>query len=239
MQHFGYARGSVPLGYARGGAPPAKEDVPQTEREHYTDARKQKTSYKIFYFQFSFKKICVYLLQTFTFKAMRNFKFIFYSLIIGILSMAGNVKAENNLLVAFPATATISQSHRTVPTQKHQVHKQKTKKGFFQKVSQKLKTFAKEVKNAASLFFADGQVNIFALLGFIAALLGFLLLIILGFPFFMGTLGLVFGIIGISQINRGNGTGRGFAITAIILGGLIILLAWIVILLIGLVLFAL
>ncbi len=152
--------------------------------------------------------------------------------------LVGNTNAHN-FLVAFPANAaTHSKKIKPTTTKFEQIRKQSQTTNFFQKITFKLKIFIKNVKNYVQYLKANGGVNVFALIGFIAAILGFLLLLVTGFPFLMGTLGLIFGIIGLSQINKGNGTGRGFAITAIILGGLIILLAWIVILIIGIALLA-
>ncbi len=54
------------------------------------------------------------------------------------------------------------------------------------------------------------SINIFALLGFIAAILGLVLIFFTGFPYFLGSVGLAFGIVGWVQIRRGKGGGKFF-----------------------------
>jgi len=79
------------------------------------------------------------------------------------------------------------------------------------------------------------NLSTMALVGFIVSTLGLLLLLITGFPFFLGTIGTVFSAIGLSETSKGK-TGKGFAIAGLVIGILTILLAWIVILTVGFIL---
>ncbi len=83
---------------------------------------------------------------------------------------------------------------------------------------------AKEVK-------PEGQLSGLVLAGFLCSVFGLLLLLIFGFPFFLGTLGVIFSAIGLGQTSRGR-TGKGFAIAGLIII-LDILLFWLLVIIIA------
>lgn len=90
--------------------------------------------------------------------------------------------------------------------------------------------FKKELKkiNKASSKSEGGNIDGFALAGFICGILGFIFLFTLFFPFGMGLLAVIFSAIGLSTTSDGK-AGKGFAIAGLILGILTILLFWLVV----------
>lgn len=69
--------------------------------------------------------------------------------------------------------------------------------------------------------------NIFAILGFSFSILGFLLILLTGLPFFMGTLGVIFSSIGLSKSDEMGG--KGFGIAGLIVGIIDIIIFWIIV----------
>jgi len=72
----------------------------------------------------------------------------------------------------------------------------------------------------------------FAIAGFVCSLVGLILVLLTGWPFLLGTAGVVFSAIGLGQTARGV-RGKGFAIAGLIIGILDILIFWILVAIIG------
>lgn len=81
------------------------------------------------------------------------------------------------------------------------------------------------------LNYSEKQIEPFSLIGFIAGLLGLILLFTVGFPFLLGSAAVVLSIIGLSQFNKEpeKWKGKGFAIAGLILGLLTILIIWFIV----------
>ena len=77
----------------------------------------------------------------------------------------------------------------------------------------------------------EGELSTFALVGFIASLVGLILFVLFAWPFLLGTLGVIFSSIGLSETKKGK-TGKGFAIAGLVIGILDILLFWAVLILV-------
>ena len=73
------------------------------------------------------------------------------------------------------------------------------------------------------------KINIFALIGFVVACVS-LLINLWGI---VGIAALILSIIGVSQINQGQGSGKGFAIAGSIIGGISVIYGFIVLLIIS------
>jgi hypothetical protein len=63
--------------------------------------------------------------------------------------------------------------------------------------------------NLKSLKTEDGGSSGLALAGFICSIVGLLLFLITGWPFLLGSLGIIFGAIGLGQTADGKKKGRG------------------------------
>jgi len=59
------------------------------------------------------------------------------------------------------------------------------------------------------------------------SLVGAILLLVIGFPFFTSIAAVILGIVGLKQIKEGNGTGDAFAIVGIIVGAVVVLIVWV------------
>jgi len=85
----------------------------------------------------------------------------------------------------------------------------------------------KEPKSTLSNGEEQLKINGMALAGFICSIVGLLLVLITGWPFLLGALGVIFSAIGLKQISNGKGKGKGLAITGLIAGSLAIVIFWI------------
>lgn len=145
--------------------------------------------------------------------------------------------AESHFDETLSANITISPANIQTPAEHLSIEKTFESSGRtehriekkIQKIEQKILKLQAEDPYVA----ADQDINIFAILGFVFSILGILLLVLLGFPFFMALLGIIFSAIGLAQINKGKGKGKAFAIVGLILGIITILLFWAVIVLIA------
>ena len=72
----------------------------------------------------------------------------------------------------------------------------------------------------------ETDISVMALAGFICSGVGFLLLISYGWPFFLGTLGVIFSAIGMAKTGKDKKKGKIFAIAGLLLGILVIVLFW-------------
>ncbi len=68
-----------------------------------------------------------------------------------------------------------------------------------------------------------------AIAGFVCSVVGLLLLLIVGFPFLLGSLGIIFSAIGLKQTAGGQKKGRGLAIAGLVLGIIVVLISIIVV----------
>jgi hypothetical protein len=68
-----------------------------------------------------------------------------------------------------------------------------------------------------------------AFAGFILSLLGFVLLMLTGFPFLLGTLGVIFSAVGLGDTGAGGRSGKAFAIAGLIIGIVTIILFWLLV----------
>lgn len=78
----------------------------------------------------------------------------------------------------------------------------------------------------------EPKMSGWAIAGFICGTLGLLLVLIIGWPFLLGTLGTIFSAIGLGQTSKGK-KGKGFAIAGLITGILAIVIFWIYVAIIG------
>jgi hypothetical protein len=81
----------------------------------------------------------------------------------------------------------------------------------------------------------SGTTSGFAVAGFVLGLLGFLLVLITGWPFLMGTMAVIFSAIGLGDTNKGK-SGKGMATAGLILGIVSIVLFWLTVIFLGLML---
>jgi len=74
----------------------------------------------------------------------------------------------------------------------------------------------------------EPKINEMALAGFICSTVGFFLVIIAGWPFMLGTIGVVFSSIGLIKINKdpSKWKGKSFAIAGLVVGIVTIILFW-------------
>jgi hypothetical protein len=78
----------------------------------------------------------------------------------------------------------------------------------------------------------ESKMSGMAIAGFVCGILGLIFVLITGWPFLLGTLGVIFSGIGMSQTSKGM-KGKGFAIAGLISGILAILLFWALVILIA------
>lgn len=74
---------------------------------------------------------------------------------------------------------------------------------------------------------SNAKVNIMAIIGFVVACVS----ILINFAGIVGIVALVFSVVGLVQINGGNGKGKGFAIAGIAIGAFSVLYGFIMLLL--------
>ncbi len=105
----------------------------------------------------------------------------------------------------------------------------------------KIKKINKKIAQLEEPMAPEGNddMNILALLSFIFSLVGILLLLLIGFPFFLPLAAIILGAIGLKQINKDGGKGKGLAIAGIVLGSIVVLLFILLFLLLGAFLLAL
>lgn len=97
--------------------------------------------------------------------------------------------------------------------------------------SKLLKIKKAKVSTKKDLANDNQQISLFALLSFIFALLSLLLLLAIGFPFFMAVAAIVLSSIAIHRFRTGKdvGRGKGLAIAGLIIGILSLLIFWVII----------
>jgi hypothetical protein len=80
----------------------------------------------------------------------------------------------------------------------------------------------------------DKKISSLAIAGFVCSLLGFFLVLIVRFPFLLGTLGVIISALALGEIKNKNKSGKGFAIAGLVLGIVDIILFWFFLIILGL-----
>lgn len=134
------------------------------------------------------------------------------------LNQPENAYADNNaspgLSLNQESKPSINQSNANAESPKKESIE--NSKSFKENLKDKAKFLTSNSKSKAN---EDLKVDAFALVGFISGVVGLLI-----FPFFLGTVAVVFSAIGLSRISKGKSRGKGFAIAGLVLG--IISVVW-------------
>lgn len=104
---------------------------------------------------------------------------------------------------------------------------------IYQTKKSKLETGINESSNNSE---EAQKINGFALVGFILGIVGLLLMLIVGWPFFLGTLGIIFSAIGLAHATKGK-DGKSLAIAGLVTSILAFLLFWLKVIILGALLF--
>jgi hypothetical protein len=136
-----------------------------------------------------------------------------------------NTEVENSLSASAENNPVILPFKKLVPLQentqqKNEFKHSKNKVFFKKKEANKLIVDEKSVNN---------QISGFAIAGFVCSILGFFLLLLVGWPFLLGTLGVIFSALALGEIKNKNKSGKGFAIAGLIVGILDIILFWLLV----------
>ena len=142
---------------------------------------------------------------------------------------AGSIDEDNNISASIERNSIFIPSHKPISLHSNTI---RIKNEFNSETKKEHKKGIEKfiLKNTQQNSAVDDRgVSGMAIAGLACSVFGLLLFFLTGWPFLLGTLGVIFSAIGMSKTGRDKKIGKGFAIAGLAVGILDILLFWILV----------